>query len=136
MSINIVIIGGDAAGMSAASKVKRERPDANVIVFEKTETISYSACGMPYWIAGTIDDEDDLLVLTVEKAREKRGLDVRERHEVTAIDRSAKIVHGTNLATGASFSQPYDKLVIATGARAVKPPIPGMNLPGVFTLRA
>ena len=136
MSINIVMIGGDAAGMSAASKVKRERPDANVIVFEKTETISYSACGMPYWIAGTIDDEDDLLVLTVEKAREKRGLDVRERHEVTAIDRSAKIVHGTNLATGASFSQPYDKLVIATGARAVKPPIPGLNLPGVFTLRA
>jgi NADPH-dependent 2,4-dienoyl-CoA reductase/sulfur reductase-like enzyme len=132
----IVVVGGDAAGMSAASKVKRELEDADVIVFEKSETISYSACGMPYWIAGVVDSEERLLVMSPEKARAKRGLDVRIHHEVTHIDRAAKTIEGINHATGATFSQPYDKLMIATGARAVIPPIPGMDLPGVFTLRA
>lgn len=132
----IVVVGGDAAGMSAASKVKRELEDADVIVFEKSETISYSACGMPYWIAGVVDSEERLLVMSPEKARAKRGLDVRIHHEVTNIDRAAKTIEGINHAKGAAFSQPYDKLMIATGARAVIPPIPGMDLPGVFTLRA
>ena len=132
----VVVIGGDAAGMSAASKVKREVKDADVIVYEKTETISYSACGMPYWIAGVVESEDQLLVMSPEKAKAKRGLDVHIHHEVTAIDPAAKTIEGINHATGASFTQAYDTLMIATGARAVLPPIPGMDLPGVFTLRA
>ncbi len=136
MTTTAVIIGGDAAGMSAASKIKRELQDAEVIVFEKTQTISYSACGMPYWIGGTIQEEDDLLVMTPETAREKRGIDVRLGHEAIAIDPAAKRVTVTDLTGGVTLEQTYDVLVIATGARAVLPPIPGMNLPGVFTLRA
>ncbi len=86
----IVIIGGDAAGMSAASKIKRELKDAEVIVYERGEHISFSACGMPYWIGGTLESDDDLLVLTPEVARNKRGIDVRMHHEVTAINRAEK----------------------------------------------
>jgi NADPH-dependent 2,4-dienoyl-CoA reductase/sulfur reductase-like enzyme len=132
----VVIIGGDAAGMSAASKIKRELKEADVIVYERGEHISFSACGMPYWIGGTIESDEDLLVLTPEVARKKRGIDVRMRHEVTAIKRADKTVEVRNLDTGGTSTQDYDKLVIATGASAVRPPIPGMDLPGVFTLRA
>jgi len=131
-----VIIGGDAAGMSAASKIKREQPDAETIVFERGQHISYSACGMPYWIAGVIESDRKLIVLTPERAREKRGIDVRIGHEVTAIDPATKTVTGKRLATGEPFVQPYGKLLIATGASAIKPPIPGLDLAGVFTLRS
>ncbi len=136
MSRPIVIIGGDAAGMSAASKAKRLKPDLEVIVFERDQHISYAACGMPYWLGGVIDSDEKLKALPLEVARKKRGIDVRIRHEVTAIDLASKSVQVTNLETGESFAQPYDKLLIATGASAVKPPIPGLDLPGVFTLRS
>ena len=131
-----IIIGGDGAGMSAASKAKRNQPDAEVIVFERGPYISYSACGMPYWIGGQIGPMDKLVVLTPERARERRGIDVRIGHEVTQIDAAQQVVHVRNLETDAIFTQPYDKLVIATGARAAKPPIPGVDLPGVFALRS
>ncbi|MCC6454818.1 MAG: FAD-dependent oxidoreductase [Caldilineaceae bacterium] len=136
MDAPFVIIGGDAAGMSAASKIKREQPDTTVIVFERSPYISYSACGMPYWIGGVVESDRDLIVLTPQVARRKRGIDVRIHHEVTAIDPAQHLVHGVNHETGQAFSQPYAKLCIATGARAVLPPIPGAELPGVFTLRA
>ncbi len=131
-----LIIGGDAAGMSAASKIKREQPDAETIVFERSQHISYSACGMPYWIAGVVESDRKLVVLTPERAREKRGIDVRIGHEITAIDPAAKTVTGKRLATGETFVQSYTKLLIATGASAIKPPLPGVDLPGVFTLRS
>jgi NADPH-dependent 2,4-dienoyl-CoA reductase/sulfur reductase-like enzyme len=131
-----IMIGGDAAGMSAASKIKRENPNAETIVFERSDYISYSACGMPYWIAGVVESDRKLIILTPERARERRGIDVRTGHEVTAIDPAAKTVTVTRLATGESFVQSYEKLLIGTGASAVKPPIPGLDLPGVFTLRA
>jgi len=131
-----VIIGGDAAGMSAASKIKRAQPDAETIVFERSQHISYSACGMPYWIAGVIESDRKLIVLTPERTREKRGIDVRIDHEVTAIDPTTKTITGKRLATGETFVQPYAKLLIATGASAIKPPIPGVDLPSVFTLRS
>ncbi len=131
-----VIIGGDAAGMSAASKIKREAKDAEVIVFERSPYISYSACGMPYWIGGVLESDRQLIVLTPEVARRRRGIDVRTHHEVTAIDLASKLVMGTDRATGTPFSQPFGTLLIATGARASRPPLPGMDLPGVFTLRS
>lgn len=136
MSQPYVIIGGDAAGMSAASKIKREHPNAQAIVFERGPYISYSACGMPYWIAGVIESDRNLIILTPERARERRGIEVRIGHEVTAIDPVAQTVTVKRLETGESFPQPYTKLVIATGASAQRPPIPGLDLPGVFTLRA
>lgn len=131
-----IIIGGDAAGMSAASKAKRNQPEAEVIVFERGAHISYSACGMPYWIGGQIEPMDKLVILTPERARERRGIDVRIGHEVTQIEPAQQLVHVRNVETGATFTQPYDKLVIATGARAVMPPFPGVDLPGVFALRS
>lgn len=136
MSTKIIIIGGDAAGMSAASKVRREMQDAELVVFEKSPHISYAACGMPYWFNGVVKSEADLLALTLEDARNKRGIDVRVGHEVTAIDPAAKTVTVHNWADGESWAEPYDKLVIATGASAVRPPLPGLDLPGVFTLRS
>ena len=136
MDVPYVIIGGDAAGMSAASKIMREQPSAQLIVFERSEHISYSACGMPYYIGGVIDTDRKLMVLTPEIARKKRGIDVRIHHEVIAIDPDAHSVHVTNRKTGETFVQPYSKLCIATGARPIYPPIPGIDLPGVFTLRA
>lgn len=135
MAPEIVVIGGDAAGMSAAAKLKRDLPDAQVTVFEKGEHISYSACGMPYWIAGVIEDERSLVVMTPEVARKRRGIDVRIHHTVTAIDRQAKTVTVSN-AQGESFSAAYDYLVIATGARPTQPPITGIDLPGVFAIRS
>ena len=136
MDAPYVIIGGDAAGMSAASKIMRAQPNAQLIVFERSEHISYSACGMPYWIGGVVDSDRKLMVMTPEIARKKRGIDVRIHHEAIAIDPVAHLVHVTNHATGETFAQPYAKLCIATGARALVPPIPGVDLPGVFTLRA
>jgi NADPH-dependent 2,4-dienoyl-CoA reductase/sulfur reductase-like enzyme len=135
MDAPYVVIGGDAAGMSAASKIMREQPSAHVIVFERTEHISYSACGMPYWISGVVDSDRNLIVLTPEIARKKRGIDVRIHHEAIAIDPAAHIVHVTNYSTGETFAQPYAKLLIATGARPIFPAIPGVDLPGVFPLR-
>ena len=85
MTTKIIIIGGDAAGMSAASKVRREMKDAELIVFERSQHISYAACGMPYWFNGVVKQEADLLALTLDDARNKRGIDVRVGHEVMAI---------------------------------------------------
>ncbi|RIK55937.1 MAG: hypothetical protein DCC57_04290 [Chloroflexi bacterium] len=136
MTAPFVIIGGDAAGMSAAAKLKREQPDAEVIVFERGPHISYSACGMPYWIGGVIPSDRQLVILTPEVARKRRGIDVRIFHEVTRIDPAGHTVYGRRTDTGEQFSQPYAKLAIATGARAAKPPIRGVDLPGVFTLRS
>lgn len=136
MDAPYVIIGGDAAGMSAASKIMREQKDACLIVFERSQHISYSACGMPYWIGGVIDSDRKLIVLTPEIARKKRGIDVHTHHEVIAIDPAQHLVQVTNQETGETFTQPYAKLCIATGARPLYPPIPGIDLPDVFALRA
>ena len=132
----VVVIGGDAAGMSAAAKYKREKPEAHVLVFEQGEDISYSACGMPYWIAGIVDSERDLVMLTPEIARRRRGIDVQIGHRVVQIDPAAKTVSVKAMPDGKIFLQPYEKLVIATGARAARPPIPGVDLAGTFTLRS
>lgn len=135
MTKPIVVIGGDAAGMSAASKIKRESPETDVIVFERSPHISYAACGIPYWIGGVVASDEKLLALTIEDARSKRGIDVRIRHEVTRIEPTARIVYVQNLESGTTLEQPYEKLILTTGASANKPKLPGADLPSVFTLR-
>ena len=129
-----VIVGGDAAGMSAASKAKRETPDREVIVFERGEWVSYAACGMPYFVKGTVEELEDLVAVTPEEFREERDVDLRTGHEVVAIDTDEQTV--TVEADGDRFEQPYGDLLIGTGARAVVPPFDGMDLTGVFTLRS
>jgi NADPH-dependent 2,4-dienoyl-CoA reductase/sulfur reductase-like enzyme len=121
--------------MSAASKIKREAPDRAVIVFERSPHISYSMCGMPYWIAGVVQDERHLMALTLDRARDERGIDVRIHHEVIAIDAAAHTVRVRNLESGEELLQPYEQLVYATGASPARPPIAGLDLPGVFFLR-
>ncbi|NQV14753.1 CoA-disulfide reductase [bacterium] len=136
MPKNFVIIGGNGAGMSAASKIRRLSPEANLVVFEKGEHISVAACGLPYWIAGVVTDDQKLQVMTPQIAREKRGIDVRILHEVTQIDPQNNRITVRNLEKDVTFAEPYDALLIATGARAIVPPIPGIKNEGVFTLRS
>ena len=132
MGDTFVVIGGDAAGMSAASKVKRDNPEMDVVVFEKGEWVSYAACGMPYYVKGAVDDIDDLVTVTPEEFREERDVDLRTGHEVVGIDPERQTVtvdDGTE-----TFEQSYDSLLVATGATAIEPPFDGMDLDGVFTI--
>ncbi len=133
--MKFVVIGGDAAGMSAASKAKRNDPDMEVTVLEASTDVSYSACGMPYNVADADRDMDDLVVRKAEVFRAKQGIDLRTDHTATAIDRAGKRVLGRT-ATGEDFEVSYDKLLIATGARARKLDVPGGDLPGIMTLKS
>ena len=129
----IIIIGGVAGGMSTAAKAKRENPELDVTVYERSRHISYSACGMPYHVAGRIPLEN-LVARTPEKMEEE-GINVKVRHEVVGVDHDARQVRVKNLETGETFEDAYDTLVLATGARAVLPDLPGADLKGVYTLR-
>lgn len=133
--MNFVIIGGDAAGMSAASRAKRNRPDLNVTVLEKTEDVSYSACGMPYNIADPGQPIETLVVRAADVFREKQGINLLTGHEVTKIDRIKKTVSGKT-GKGTAFEFPYDRLLIATGAAPILPRLPGFDLPGVMALKS
>lgn len=130
-----VVIGGDAAGMSAASRMKRMKPETDVIVLEQTGDVSYSACGMPYNLADPARETDDLVVRRAQVFREKQGIDLRTGHRVTRIDRQDKRVLGER-EDGSAFSIAYDKLLIATGASPRRLTIPGEDLPGVVALNA
>ncbi|MDX9787409.1 MAG: FAD-dependent oxidoreductase [Desulfobacterales bacterium] len=132
--MDFVIIGGDAAGMSAASRARRHLPGLTITVFEKTQDVSYSACGMPYNIADASSDIEALVVRHAQVFRDKQDIHLLTGHEVTKIDIHRKQVSGITL-DGASFSHGYDKLLIATGASPTIPPIPGVDLPGVLPLK-
>jgi NADPH-dependent 2,4-dienoyl-CoA reductase/sulfur reductase-like enzyme len=131
----VVVVGGVAAGMSAASQIRRRSPSTKVVVLERGDAISYGACGMPYNIEDPQRSIDDVVVLTAEDARTKRGIDVRLRHEATAIDLDRKTVTVADLDGGGDVHEPFDALVIATGARAVRLPLQGFDLHGVQVLR-
>lgn len=135
MSEKIIIIGGTAAGLSAASKAKRVNPDLEIQVFEKTGYISYGACGLPYFVGDMIREPEELVSLTVEQMTNKRGVPAFTHHEAVKIDRSRKMVTVVNLDNGQEQEHPYDKLVIATGARPIRPQIPGIGAEGVYYLR-
>ena len=127
-----VVVGGDAAGMSAASKAKRDDPDIDVVVFEKGKWVSYGACGLPYYIGGEIDSLHDLVSITPEEFREERDVDLRINHEVVDVDPGERTV--TARGPDGEVVQPYDHLLIATGAAAVVPELPGVDREGVYTL--
>ncbi|MBW2520486.1 MAG: FAD-dependent oxidoreductase [Deltaproteobacteria bacterium] len=129
----IVIIGGDAAGMSAASKIRRMRPDQAILVFERTDFTSYSACGIPYFIGGLIDDVDQLIARNPETFRDKYGIEVRTQHEVVAIDPQSQRIT-VRSRKNCEFTEAYDQLLIATGARPFCPDVPGANSSGIFGL--
>lgn len=131
----LVVIGGVAAGMSAASAARRIKPDMEAIVLEKDYFISYGACSLPYYISDDVKDFNDLISLTPKVAIEERGINVLTRHEVLKIDTGRKEVVARNLENAEESQVRYDKLVVATGGLPIKPPLPGIDLQHVFAIR-
>jgi len=130
---NLIVIGGDGAGMSAASQARRTVKDMTIAVFEKSEFVSYASCGTPYMLAGDIKNHEDLIAIDVDAFIQKRKIDIRRLSEAISVDFDKKTVtvkSGDNLSNCS-----YDKLVIASGAAPFKPPIPGINNPKTFFLR-
>ncbi len=133
--MKVVIVGGVAAGMSCAARLRRLDEQAQIVVLEKDEYVSFANCGLPYHIGGVIADRDDLLVQTPQSLKGSLNLDVRPFSEVTAIDRAAKHVSVKERKTGKTYFESYDKLVLATGARGLRPPLPGLAHPAIHELR-
>ena len=122
-----VIVGGVAGGMSAATRLRRLDETAEIVVLERSGHVSFANCGLPYYIGGVITDRNALLLQTPASLKARFGLDVRVDSEVTAIDRDAKTVAITDLATGKTYTESYDQLILAPGAAPFVPPIPGVE---------
>jgi NADPH-dependent 2,4-dienoyl-CoA reductase/sulfur reductase-like enzyme len=128
-----LVIGGNAAGMSAASRIRRKAPESDVVVLEKTFEVSYGACGLPYYVAG-LNDDLNLVRIRPVSAFEKAGVHVRLGHTAERVDFAAKTVCGRTLQ-GDEFCEPYDRLLIATGASPRRPNVPGADRKNIFTLK-
>ncbi len=133
--MKIVIIGGVAAGMSAAARARRLDESAEIVVLEKGRHVSFANCGLPYHIGGVIGDREDLLLQTPQSLKASLNLDVRVGHEVKSIDRAAKKVLVADAASGRVYDESYDKLVLCPGAAPIRPDLPGIAHPRVFVLR-
>ena len=133
--MKVIIIGGVAAGMSAASKLRRENREAEIVVYERGGFTSYSACGLPYFAAG-IQEDPDLLIARTPEAFAAMGIQVHLHHEVTAVDPVGRRVTVHSLQDGRVFQDSWDKLLIAVGCAAKVPLVPGMDLPAVFRLKS
>jgi NADPH-dependent 2,4-dienoyl-CoA reductase/sulfur reductase-like enzyme/rhodanese-related sulfurtransferase len=140
MSKKILIIGGVACGGKTAARLMRVDPEADITVLEKGEFLSYAGCGLPYYVGGVVSDYKELMstpigvVRDVTFFRKVKHVDVKTRHMATKIDRKNKVVTALELETGEEKTFSYDKLVIATGASPIRPPIPGIDLGNIFTL--
>ena len=132
--MKVVIIGAVAAGMSAASKLKRIKPDYEVVVYEKTDVVSFGACGLPYFVGGFFDNPENMLARKPEKFIEN-GIDLKIFHEVISVDSNLKKIKVKDLKSEKIFEDSYDKLMIATGARSIIPPIKNINIGNVSTLK-
>jgi len=132
----IVIVGGVAAGMSAAARLRRLDEQAQIVVLERDRYVSYANCGLPYHIGGVIPKRESLLVATPEHLRATMSLDVRTEQDVVGVDREAKLVQIVDLVSGARYAEPYDVLVLTQGAAPLRPPVPGIDHPRVLVLRS
>ena len=133
--MKIVVIGGVAGGASAAAKARRSNEAAEIVIFERGSFISFANCGLPYYVGETIKDRDELLLHTPESFWNRFRVHVKVGHEVLSIDRGQKIVEVKNLKTHAVFSESYDKLILAPGAGAVVPSLPGIQAKNIFTVK-
>jgi NADPH-dependent 2,4-dienoyl-CoA reductase/sulfur reductase-like enzyme/rhodanese-related sulfurtransferase len=131
----VLIVGGVAGGATTAARLRRMDEWAEIILFERGRYISYANCGLPYFIGGVITDRDRLFVQTPEGFSRRFRIDIRTRAEVTRVDPKGRRIEVRNLESGESYTESYDKLVLSPGAEPVKPPIPGIDLPGIFTVR-
>lgn len=130
-----IIVGGVAGGATAAARLSRLGVDREIIIMERGEHVSFANCGLPYYIGGVIEKESSLLLATPELFRTRYGIDVLLRHEVRAIDPQQRTVSVTNLETGEQLQLSYNELILSPGAAPLRPPMPGIDLPGVMTLR-
>ncbi len=130
----LVIVGGDAAAMSAASQARRGRTDLGIVAFEKGPYVSYAACGIPYYVSGLVDDFDKLLIRTPEEFRQRQSIEARVRQEVVHILPAEAKVVVRDLESRREYEEPYDHLLIATGGKAVWPALPGIDSQGVFSV--
>ena len=132
--MKIIIIGGVAGGATTAARIRRVDETAEIILLEKGKHISYANCGLPYYIGGVIEEREKLFVQTPEAFSTRFRVDVRTENEVIFIDRKKKTVT-VRQSSEDTYEESYDKLLISTGASPVRPPLPGIDLPGIFTLR-
>ena len=133
--MKVVIVGGVAGGATAAARIRRLDEQAQIVVFEKSHYVSYANCGLPYYIGGVIDDPAELTLQTPESFFSRFRVEMRVRHEVTAIHPERKTVSVTELESGRTFEESYDKLLLSPGARPTQPRLPGVGIEKVFTLR-
>ena len=133
--MRIIIIGAVAGGASAAARARRLNEHAEITLIERGEAPSFANCGLPYYVGGVIEQRDKLLVAPAQRLIERYRLDVRTRTEALAIDRANHTVRIRNLANGDEYDLPYDKLILSPGAASIRPPVPGVDLPAVYTLR-
>ncbi len=133
--MKVIIVGGVAGGATAAARIRRLDEQAEIVVFERSGYVSYANCGLPYYIGGVIEDGEELTLQTPESFWERFRVDMRVHHEVTAIHPQEKTVSVRNLDTGEEFEASYDKLLLSPGARPTQPPLPGMDMERLFTLR-
>src|SRR5665647_3217343 len=134
MSKKVLIVGGVAGGASAAARLRRLDENAEIILFERDEYISFANCGLPYYIGGTIKDRDKLIVQTPEAIRARFNIDVRNNSEVLSIDPQNKKVTVKSKLQG-TYEESYDYLILSPGGKAIRPDIPGINSGKIFTLR-
>lgn len=135
MKIKVVVVGGVAGGASAAARLRRINEDAEIILFEKGEYISFANCGLPYYIGEVIQEKDKLVVQTPEDMNKRFNIDVRVNSEVKKIFPDEKTVEVFNIKDGTTYTETYDKLILSPGAEPVRPPLPGIDSDRVFTLR-
>ncbi|MBD3181503.1 pyridine nucleotide-disulfide oxidoreductase [Candidatus Poribacteria bacterium] len=133
--MRLLIIGGGAGGPASASRARRLDEDAEIIMLERGEHISYGHCGLPYHIGGVIKNRSELLISNPENFKQVYNVDVRVRSLVKNINAEEKYIEVVDLNTGDSYNEEYDKLILSSGANPIKPPLPGIDLDGIFTLR-
>ena len=135
MKKKIVIVGGVAGGASCATRCRRLNETAEILMLDRGPYVSFANCGLPYYVGDVITDEAKLLVATPELFRGRFGIEVRTGSEVVSLDRAAREVEVRELATGRTYRESYDALVLSPGANAIRPPLPGIDLPGIFVVR-
>jgi NADPH-dependent 2,4-dienoyl-CoA reductase/sulfur reductase-like enzyme len=133
--MKVVIIGGVAGGASTAARLRRMDESAEILILERGPDISFANCGMPYHIGEIIQERDKLLVVTPESLHGMLNIEARVKHEVLRVNRAVKTVTVRDFTTGREYEEAYDRLVLSPGAAPIIPPLPGVDLPGVFTLR-
>src|SRR6266702_3695695 len=133
--MKVIIVGGVAGGASCAARLRRLDEKAEILMVERGPYVSYANCGLPYHVGGSIEKESSLLVATEQTFHEQFAIDVRTRCEVVGVSSKQKTVDLKNHVTGEVTTEKYDKLVLSPGAAPIRPPLPGLDLPGIFSVR-